>query len=260
MNFNKKIVILKLHYFGIHMLKYCLTLIIAATISLFAVAQSNVSDFIANGNQKIKEKDFKGALTEFKNALNVSPNDSLALNGIIRTTTLLEDYREAQRWIAIALEAYPNNPDFLFRRGIIQNLNGYHDKAIQDFESALNQNPNSSLRVQILLNKASAHFKLEQFAESLADYNKVLEMEPRNFNAYNFRGLVNFRLGYYIDAVTDYTIAIDLDPTSPLPYYNRGMCLIKLNETQKACADFRKACQMGYMNSCKMVVAECGAR
>lgn len=242
------------------MFKYYLTLVIVAAISLFASAQSSVNDFIANGNQKLKEKDFKGALAEFKNALNVSPNDSLALNGIIRATTLLEDYREAQRWIDIALEAYPNNPDFLFRRGIIQNLNGNHYKAIQDFESALKQNPNPSLKVQILMNKASAHFKIEQFAESLADYNKVLEMEPRNFNAYNFRGLVNFRLGYYIDAVTDYTTAIDLDPTSPLPFYNRGMCLIKLNETQKACADFRKACQMGYMTSCKMVVAECGAR
>jgi len=242
------------------MLKYCLTLIAAATISVFSVAQSNISNFIANGNQKIKEKDFKGAVAEFKNALNVSPNDSLALNGIIRANTLLEDYKEAQRWITIALEAYPNNPEFLFRRGIIQNLNGYHDKAIEDFENALSQKPNSSLKVQILLNKASAHFKLEQLAESLADYNKVLELDPRNFNAYNFRGLVNFRLGYFIDAVTDYTTAIDLDPTSPLPYYNRGMSLLKLNETQKACADFRKACQMGYMTSCKMVVAECGAR
>lgn len=260
MNFNKKVVTLKHHYFRMDMFKYCLTLILTATISLIAVAQSNVSDIIANGNQKIKDKDYKGAVDVFKSALSVSPTDSLALNGIIRANTLLEDYKEAQKWIATALEAYPNNPDFLFRRGIIQNLNGYHDKAILDFESALSQNPNSSLRVQILLNKASAHFKLEQFAESLADYNKVLELEPRNFNAYNFRGLVNFRLGYYIDAVTDYTTAIDLDPTSPLPYYNRGMSLIKLNETQKACADFRKACQMGYMTSCKMVVAECGAR
>lgn len=242
------------------MLKHCLILILTATIALSGVSQSNVNELIATGNQKIKEKDYTGALSDFKNALSISPNDSLALNGIIRANTLLEDYKEAQKWIATALEAYPNNPDFLFRRGITHNLNGLHDKAIQDFETALEQNPGISLKIQILLNKASAHFKLEQFTEALADFNHVLELDPRNFNAYNFRGLVNFRLGYYIDAVTDYTTAIDLDPTSPLPYYNRGMSLIKLNENQKACSDFRKACQMGYITSCKMVVAECGAR
>lgn len=242
------------------MLKHFLTLIFLATFCFFAVAQSNVNDLIAKGNQKIKEKDYHGAIVEFKNALSNTPNDSLALNGIIRANTLLEDFKEAQKWIATALEYYPNNPDFLFRRGVIENLNGNHDKAIQDFESALSQNPSSSLKIQILLNKASAYFKLEQYSEALKDYNLVIELDPRNFNAYNFRGLVNFRLGYYIDAVTDYTTAIDLDPTSPLPYYNRGMSLLKLNETQKACSDFRKSCQMGNMNSCKMVVAECGAR
>jgi len=100
---------------------------------------------IATGNQKIKEKELiREHYLTLKMPLSISPNDSLALNGIIRANTLLEDYKEAQKWIATALEAYPNNPDFLFRRGITHNLNGSHDKAIQDFETALEQNPGIS--------------------------------------------------------------------------------------------------------------------
>lgn len=223
-------------------------------------AQSDIGGIIASGNQKIKDKNYKGAADDFKNALNISPTDTLALSGIIRAYTLLEDYREAQKWITTALERYPENVEFIYRKGIIFNLNGEHEKAIAEFENAIQRKPHAELLIQILLNKASAEFRLEKFNEALADFNKVIELDPRNFNAYNYRGLINFKLSYYIDAVTDYTKAIDLDPTSPLPYYNRGMSLLKLAEKQKACNDFRKACQMGYTTSCKMVVAECGAR
>ncbi len=239
------------------------SIVVVSLLLLFEVnlsAQSSISSLVASGNQKIKEKNYKGAAEDFKSALSSSSNDTLALSGIIRAYTLLEDYREAQKWVATALESYPENPEFIYRKGIIFNLNGEHDKAIAEFENAIQRKPHTELLIQILLNKASAEFKLERLSEALADFNKVIELDPRNFNAYNYRGLINFRLAYYIDAVTDYTKAIDLDPTSPLPYYNRGMSLLKLAERQKACNDFRKACQMGYTTSCKMVVSECGAR
>ncbi|QKG80483.1 tetratricopeptide repeat protein [Tenuifilum thalassicum] len=242
------------------MLRYFSTLLVFCSFSAFVFAQSDVNELIESGNQKIKERNFKAASSDFKNALEISPDDTAALNGIILTYIYLKDFREANKWIEQALEKHPENPAFLYRRGIVNNLNDNYEKAISDFEEALAKKPYTSLTIQILLNKASSHYKLEQYNEALDIYNKVIELDPRNFKAYNFRGLVNFKLGYFVDAVTDYTKAIDLDPSYPLPYYNRGMSLLKLNELQSACSDFRKACQLGYVNSCKMVVAECGVK
>ncbi len=237
-------------------------------LSLFAIVfiitteisaqQSN--ELVAQGNQKIKEKNYKGAAVDFMGALNAKPNDTIALSGIIKAYTLMEQYSEALKWIASAQEVHPDNPEFFYRKGIVYNLTGEHEKALAEFETSLEKKPYNDLKIQILLNKASAEFKLEKLNEALTDYNKVIELDPRNINVYTYRGLVNFRLNYYIDAVNDYSKAIDLDPRSASSYYNRGMSLLKLNEKQKACADFLKACQMGYLNSCKIVVAECNTR
>ena len=96
-----------------------------------------------------------------------------------------------------------------------------------------------------------------KYEKAIADYNQVIELDPRNANAYNYRGLVNYRLNYFIDAVNDYNNSIDLEPNVASTYYNRGMSYLKLNEKYKACVDFHKACQLKYVNACKMIVIEC---
>ena len=50
----------------------------------------------------------------------------------------------------------------------------------------------------------------------------VIELDPHNPNAYNFRGLVQARAGMYEAALEDYTMAIGLDPLNSSFYVNRG--------------------------------------
>lgn len=234
-----------------------LSFIILLLITNLALAQDNLSELISAGENSIKEKNYKAAVSSYKHALEISNTDTLALNGIIRALTLMGDYREAQKYAEGAIKTYPDNAEFIFRKGIIHNLNGDHEKAVEEFNSALNLKSTQNLKIRILLNKASAEFKLENFTGALDDYNQVIELDPRNANAYNYRGLVNYRLNYFIDAVNDYNNSIDLEPNVASTYYNRGMSYLKLNEKYKACVDFHKACQLKYVNACKMIVIEC---
>lgn len=229
-------------------------------LSGFSFSQNNFEELLSSGNQKIKERNYKAAIDDLTKAKSIQPADTAVLNGLIRVYTLTGDYKEAQKTLNEALSNHPNNPEFVLRQGILYNLDGLHLKAQEEFTKALALEPSTKISLQILLNKASAEIKLENFADALVDYNKAIEIDPRNSNIYTYRALVNFKLGYYLDAVNDYNNVLDLEPNSPLTYYNRGMTLLRLSEKQKACKDFHKACQMGNSNACKMIITECGTR
>lgn len=229
-------------------------------ISGLCYSQPNFNELIASGNQKLKDKDYKNAINDFNQANSIQPKDTAALNGLIKAYTLTSDYKEAQKYVDEALGSYPENPEFILRQGILYNLKGVHEQAIEEFNKAIGFNPSQKLHLQILLNKASAEIRMENFTEALSDYNKAIEIDARNVNIYNYRGLVNFKLGYYLDAVNDYNNALDLEPNSALTYYNRGMTFLRLSEKQKACSDFHRACKMNNVNACKMIITECGGK
>ncbi|MGE0079071.1 MAG: tetratricopeptide repeat protein [Bacteroidales bacterium] len=235
---------------------YLLAFILISGLSF----SQNFDDLIASGNQKLKDKNYKEAISDFSKAYNLQLNDTAALNGIIKAYTLDEDYKEAQKYIDEALKNYPENAEFILRQGIVYNLKGLHDKAIEEFTKALELNPSSKLYLQILLNKASAEIRLEDYTSALNDYNKALELDPRNVNIYSYRALVYFKLTNYTDAINDYNNALDLEPESSLTYYNRGMTYLRLSDKQKACTDFHKACKMGNMTACKMIITVCGGK
>ena len=53
---------------------------------------------------------------------------------------------------------------------------------------------------------------LEKYSEAIADFTKVIELDPKNALAYYNRGAAKFALNKYSEAMADYTKAIELDP------------------------------------------------
>jgi tetratricopeptide (TPR) repeat protein len=237
-------------------ISFVLTLIITQGV----IAQPGFQGFIDSGNQNLKNRNFKGAITDFSKALKEQPTDTAALGGVIKACLLSDDLKEAQRHIDNAIKTYPLNAEYLFRRGILNNKKGQFDKAVEDFEAALLMNATNNLQVQIYLNLGMAQLKLETFDAALASYKKALELSPRNPSIYNYRGYANYKLGFYIDAINDYNNAIDLDPNNATSYYNRGMAYFKSSEKAKACVDFHKSCSSGNINACKMIMSECTSK
>jgi len=242
------------------MKKTIINLILTLIITQGVIAQPNFQGLIDSGNQNLKSRNFKGAITDFSNALKVQPSDTAALGGMIKACLLNDDLKEAQRHIDNAIKTYPQSPEFLFRRGILNNKKGQFDKAVEDFTSALSMNSPNDLQVQIYLNLGASQLKLEDFKTALGNYNKALELSPRNPSIYNYRGYANYKLGFFADAINDYNNAIDLDPNNAASYYNRGMAYFKSSEKAKACVDFHKSCSLGNINACKMIMSECTSK
>ncbi len=236
----------------------CLALTLTISQGLFA--QLSFQGFIDSGNQNLKNRNFKDAVTDFGKALKEQPTDTAALGGMIKSCLLNDDLKEAQKHIDNAVKIYPENAEFLFRRGIYNNKKGLFDKAVDDFNKALSMNASSALKVQIFLNLGASQLRLETYDLALENYKKALELSPRNPSIYNYKGYTNYKLNFFADAINDYNNAIDLDPNNAASYYNRGMAYFKSSEKAKACMDFHKSCSLGNINACKMIMSECASK
>ncbi len=237
--------------------KTIINLVLTLIITQSVIAQPNFQGFIDSGNQNLKNRNYKDAISDFSKAIKEQPTDTAALGGMIKACLLNDDLKEAQKHIDNAIKTYPQNAEFLLRRGILNNKKGQFDKAVEDFTAVLAMNTTSDIQVQVYLNLGASKLILEEFNTALENYNKALELSPRNPSIFNYRGYTNYKLNYFADAINDYNNAIDLDPNNATSYYNRGMAYFKSSEKAKACVDFHKSCSLGNINACKMIMAEC---
>jgi tetratricopeptide (TPR) repeat protein len=84
-------------------------------------------------------------------------------------------------------------------------------------------------------------FKVEK-KESIAQFSRAIELNPRYTIAYFLRAYVKDQLNDPQGALADYNQAITLNPKFALAYYNRGTLKYeKLNDPQGALADYNQA-------------------
>lgn len=97
------------------------------------------------------------------------------------------------------------------------------------------------------------------YKKSLADYNKVLKMDPRMAFAYYNRGNLKLKLKKFQRAIDDYSLAIKLEPRMAEAYYNRALILLYLKENKLACKDLSKAGELGISDAYNVIKRYCTA-
>lgn len=90
---------------------------------------------------------------------------------------------------------------------------------------------------------------VEDFEAAIIEYSKVIEIQPKNADAYHNRGIAKAKLKDYQGAVIDFTKTIELDPNHEFGYYNRGNAKDDLNDFKSAIADYNKAIRINSSNS-----------
>jgi tetratricopeptide (TPR) repeat protein len=94
-------------------------------------------------------------------------------------------------------------------------------------------------RSVLLHNRAQVLSGLGRPAEALADFDRVIEIDP-NYPEYRFdRGNARLKAGDPAGAIADYESAMALTPPFPELYYNRGEARLALGDADGALADYR---------------------
>jgi tetratricopeptide (TPR) repeat protein len=79
------------------------------------------------------------------------------------------------------------------------------------------------------------------FEESLASYDKALEIRPDLIELWFNRGNALFNLGRFEEALASYDQVIEINPNIHEVWYNRGNALLNLGRSEEASASFNKA-------------------
>jgi len=104
--------------------------------------------------------------------------------------------------------------------------------------------PRAEMDADAYTDRGFSYFKKGLYDKAMSDYNKAIEIDPKNSRAYNFRGTGYHYKGLYDKAIADYTKAIELDPKNATGYAIRGDLYHAKGLYDRAISDFTKAIEL----------------
>jgi tetratricopeptide (TPR) repeat protein len=169
----------------------------------------------------------------------------------------------------------PTDAEGYFNRGNACSKAGHYERAIQDFDEAIELDPEYA---EAYYNRGLAYMNLKQYEEAIPDFDRFIEIQPdgdkleqaphnlrgvvgelnqdekellfaythRGF-AYFYRGLAYAQLGHYERAIRDYDKADEFDSLISVNLYTasyRGQAYVQLGQYQRAIQDYDKIIEM----------------
>jgi tetratricopeptide (TPR) repeat protein len=181
---------------------------------------------------------YDNAIKDFDNALNISPNDEVALNNRGSTWFAKREYDRAIEDYSDSLKINPDNGQIYHNRSLILLEQGKYALSIKDSSEAIRINPKN---YYAYINRGSAHFGLGEIDNALADYTEAISINPASSDAYYNRSIVWVEKKELPHALHDIREAIRLDPEDPGHYLHRSQLYMAIGDETRAGQDHRKA-------------------
>ena len=113
---------------------------------------------------------------------------------------------------------------------------GQYDRAISDFNKALEINPRDG---EAYSNRGIAYARKGQYAQAISDLNKALKINPRDAKAYNNRGIAYKKKDQYGQAISDFNKALEINPRYPEAYFNKALTYDMMGRIREAIEAYR---------------------
>ena len=208
---------------------------------------ADAAGFTRRGNAYVARGEFALAVADFGRAADLEP--SVAQHRYDRARARIQN-REPILALGELDQALKLKPDYVAAlvlrgdlRAAVRNLDG----AKADFDAALALDP--SVRLQV----ANAYARANQFDAALADYDIWIASHPKNedlVGPLNGRCWVRALSGHDLDkALNDCNEALKLWPGAPQVLDSRGLVYLRLNQADKAIADYDAALKVSSRNA-----------
>ena len=138
----------------------------------------------------------------------------------------------------------------LFKKGINLMADEKLEEASLAFEQALRFDPN---HVETLLKLGYARFHLDDHAEALRVYDRILDIDVTNAEAWNLKALVHYEQKNYSKALNSVEKAIESDPTYGMAWYNKACFLSLLSQIPESIDALKRSIEIDVKNARKAV-------
>ena len=138
----------------------------------------------------------------------------------------------------------------LFKKGINLMADEKLEEASSVFEQALRYEPDN---IETLLKLGYARFHLDDHSEALRVYDKILDIDVVNPDAWNLKSLVHYEQKNYAKALDCVEKSIESDPTFDMAWYNKACFLSILNQIPESIEALKRAIEIDVKNARKAV-------
>ena len=104
-----------------------------------------------------------------------------------------------------------------------------------------------------MLKLGYSRFHLEDYSEAMRVYDRVLDIDVTNSEAWNLKSLVNYEKKNYAKALDCAEKALDSDPTYGMAWYNKACYLSMLNQVPDAIDSLKRSIEIDVKNARKAV-------
>ena len=224
----------------------------------------NNRGWLLTGNKK-----YPAAMTDFKEALNLTSDIAALWMGVGRVSYLTKNYGEAIDYLEAALQLQPSYDIILYQLGkaynrkwlkggmSIENLekalavthncsrsfwsfrelgSAYrkkrnYEKSVESYQAALRLKPDS---IPVSCGLANAHRSFKKFNKARELYREILEKEPENDRALVGLGITLTDLNEHDAALYYFKKSVEVRPEDPYPHYQLGRCYVNLGDMANA--------------------------
>ena len=95
-------------------------------------------------------------------------------------------------------------------RGNISFARGDYDRAIADFDMAIEVRPKDA---EAYVKRGTAHVSKDDYDRAIADFDRAISLRPNRASVYTMRGHAHEKAGDKNQAIADYRKALEIDPT-----------------------------------------------
>ena len=181
------------------------------------------------------------AISDFDEALRLTPRHAFALNGRGNALRIKRDFDRAIADLTLCISLIPKVAIPYNGRGAAFFDKGDYEKAIKDFDQAIRLDPKYA---DAFNGRANAWRNKGEFDRAISDYTESIRLRPTHPFGYNGRASTWAEKGDTERAIADYTIGIALDPTAAIPFNNRALLWRNIGEYDKAIADDNEAIRL----------------
>jgi tetratricopeptide (TPR) repeat protein len=219
------------------------------------VILENKNDFEAHlnrGNAFLRLGRVNEASEDYNKALSLNPHSMSSLYGAADCCFSLRDFEKSKKLLGTLMDRYPYDREI---RAKFISANYYlidkykknpdfkHELArcyfnVNDFEKCyslmkdIEKDTNMDFRICLLMGNTLKALNMEKEAELYM--NKSIELNPDNWKAYYFKGLLFQDMGRYREALESYSKAESINDKYAILYNNKSDILCKLGEFEEA--------------------------
>ncbi len=195
--------------------------------------EAQATNAVNYGISRFTDGDYEGAIREYKRAVALAPNSSLAVdayNSMGQAYTQNGQNDEAIKAYQEALRRDPNRSDIRISLGNIHFYNSDYDAAVAQYEEAVRVDPGSANRFSL----AQGYLAQGNLTEAEFQFSRVRDMAPDEPSGHYGLGQLYAKQGDKERAIEEFRAAIDVQWDFWDAYVELGYALVDTGETAEA--------------------------